>query len=140
MPEIRGGSALIARWIHSAGTLTMNTQYRTLETNEETDMLETSAGSINWREYIQGLSNGAISSSFLYNGTASPIGTADMASILTARSSGTIEVFPLGTATGNPRVYGAAFIMSRQISYPYDDVVEVNLEFQINGELFTVAA
>jgi hypothetical protein len=54
-------------------------------------------------------------------------------------SSGTLEWGPEGTATGKPRHYAIAIVSKRTKDIPYDDVVTLNIDFDISGTITNTA-
>jgi len=134
MAELRGGPTMHVQFVHSGGTMVFAEQYRNVTLSDEADMIDTTAGALTFREFIVGLRNWTCSVEALFNGTASPFGTADDF-VLVAGAAGTLTVSPLGTTSGSIKYSGAVIANSRQREWPYDDVVPFNAEFQGNGTL-----
>lgn len=132
MAEFRGGPNMYADFVYSGGTISFATQYRNISITDEADMIDSTAGAVSFREFIAGLRQVTVAVEALHNGTASPFGTADIAA-LAPGGSGTVRVAPFGTATGQAKYSGAALIKNRNHEYPYDDVVPLNVEFQVSG-------
>lgn len=127
--NITGKDAVI-NWIWSGGTVALNSDYRSLSTNETADLAETTAGSDTHKTHIATLKSASIEYSGLY-----PSGTAGTAIIgaLAAGNSGTLVVYPQGTATGNLARNYPAIVTGPKLNTPYNDVVEISCTFTSNG-------
>lgn len=134
MPEFRGGPTMHLRFILATGTVDFVDQYRNVKLKTENDMIDSTAGTVQWREFIQGLSQWTIDTEVLLNGTQAPIGTQDIQR-LRLSSVGTIFISPFGTAVGQMR-YGGAFLTSSiEQEFPYDDLAVASLSLQGTGTL-----
>jgi predicted secreted protein len=133
MPEFRGTALVIQVLPTSGGTLTLHDQYRTLRLRSETAVIEVTAGTTSWRDYIAGLSAWRVRYDGLNNGPASPLGTADIATLRGA--GGTIRISPHGTAAGNIRYQGAVQNTRLDLDYPFDDLASVTIEWHGSGAL-----
>ncbi len=133
------GTALVVRIIHSGGTMTLQDQYRSLKPSWSQDAIDSTAGTVNWREFLAGLRQWTVSYEGLNNGTASPLGTADVA-ILRSLTTGTIEIYPFGTATGQLKLSGSGFPTKVDADIKYDDVAPLTFEWQGSGALSEGAA
>lgn len=133
MSEFRGNT-LDVRVIHSGGTMVLNDQYRTVKLPWSQDAIDASAGTIDWRDFLKGLKQWTFSYEGLNNGAASPLGTADQAT-LRSMPMGTIIVSPFGTAAGNQKLSGAGFPTKVDTEIKYDDVAPLNFEWQGSGAL-----
>jgi hypothetical protein len=134
MAEYRG-SALLVEWIGTWGTVDCSAQYKKISFTHEADMLDSSAGTVQYREFIPGLLQWSISGDFLQNGTSTPIGGTQFVSLFLPGQSGTVRVSPGGTATGNQKYTGAALLKTASQEFPFDDVVTTTIEWQGNGYL-----
>jgi len=133
MPEFRGGPTMHLRVIVSAGTIDFVDQYRNIKLKTENDMIDSTAGTVQWREFIQGLAQWTVDGEVLLNGTQAPIGTQDIARLRLA--TGTVFISPFGTAVGQMR-YGGAFLTSSiEQEWPYDDLAVASLSLQGTGTL-----
>ena len=79
MASYRAGAAMDIRVIHSAGTIVVTTKYRTLTYEENGNLIDQTAGNDTFKSWILGIVDGKISLECSNNGTASPMGTADLA-------------------------------------------------------------
>lgn len=134
MPEFRMGAAGVMWFVHAGGTVQLTDQVRTVTVPQEADMIDTTSGNATTRTYIAGLGGWSMSYEGLSNGTASPMGTVDEATLVPGLS-GTVIVGPFGTATGQSKLSGAALVKSQSQDFPYDDVATTSLEFQGSGAL-----
>lgn len=125
------GNPQALTYVHSGGTIDLQSQLRNVNLQEETDMVDSTAGTTNYREYILGLSDATLDIETVYNAAASPIGTADVKSL--RRSSGTVNYGPMGSASGYHKISRAALVSSLEFDSPYDDIVTVNISFQLSG-------
>jgi hypothetical protein len=127
--NITGKNAVI-NWIWTGGTVALNTDYRTISTNEAVDLAETTAGNDTHKTHIATIKSASIDYSGLY-----PSGTAGTAIIgaLAAGNEGTLQVYPEGTASGKllrtyPSISGGP-----KLNAPYSDVVEISCTFTSTG-------
>jgi len=115
------------------GTILPTEQYRKLSLKSAQDVLDASAGTVAWREFIAGLRSYTGDLEVLHNGTASPMGTADIKAL--RNTSGTWDYSPFGTATGQRKYSGSYVATSMEDSFPFDDLAMITFAFQGNGEL-----
>lgn len=134
MSEFLGGSAGVFEFIHAGGTMLLNDQHQRIAFQTFTEPIDTTSGTISWRQYAAGLSRWLCTYSGYNNGTASPLGTADLKALKAA--FGTVRYSPFGTITGSNRLYGAALVTNVEQTYPYDDLAAVRVEWQGSGILF----
>lgn len=125
------GNQQALTFVHSGGTIDLQQQLRSVTHPFNTDMVDATAGTTLYREYIQGLSDYTLDAEALYNGVASPLGTADVKAL--RRASGTVNYGPQGSATNAWKITFAALVSSAELASPYDDVVTLNISFQGSG-------
>jgi len=127
--NITGKDAVIT-WVWSGGTVTLNTDYRSVSMSESVGLADTTAGNDTHSTSIPTIKSASISYSGLYpSGTA---GTAIIAA-LGAGEEGTLTIYPEGTASGNlSRVY-PAIVTGPSLDTPYSDVVAISCTFASNG-------
>lgn len=127
--NITGKDAVI-NWIWSGGTVSLNGDYRSISTSETVDLADTTAGNDAYRTYIATIKSASIDYSGLF-----PTNTAGTALIaaLAAGNSGTLVVYPEGTATGNLSRSYPAIVTGPKLNVPYADVVEISCSFTANG-------
>lgn len=137
--SVVSGDLLFGRYVSSAGTIDFATQYQKYTLKSEAEMLDSSAGSNQYRTFVAGRKKWTVSLNGLFAGTGTPMGTADLKN-LREGTSGTIYLAPLGTATGQRRIYGAALVQSRQLDFDFDKLSEWSLELQgsdiLNEDLY----
>lgn len=133
MPEFRGTALVIHILPSSGGTIALQDQYRTLKLRSETAAIDATAGTTDWRDYLKGLSQWNVSYYGLNNGSASPLGTADIATL--RGGAGTIRINPHGTGAGNIAYQGAIINTRLEQDYPYDDLATIHIAWQGSGAL-----
>lgn len=120
------GSALNLSWVWSGGTVALAGDFRNFEWTPSLSLIETSAGADTFREFISSIGEaGALS----YTAVMQSGGTALIAA-LASGNAGTLVYSPSGTATGQPKSTIPA--ISRGVGYtqPYNEVVEMKVEWQ----------
>lgn len=125
------GNQQALTFVYSGGTVDMQQQLRSVTLPFNTDMVDASAGTVSYREYISGLTDYTCDVELLYNGAASPIGSADLKAL--RRTTGTVNYGPQGSATNAHKITFAALVTSLEFASPYDDIVTVNISFQGSG-------
>ena len=139
MTEITGKN-LKVDWVYTAGTVTggtvtLNTDYRTLSINPNIDLAETTAGADADKTYIATIKDATIEWSGLYQSKGTVLAAA-----LESGTGGTLIIYPEGTASGNVKESYPAIAMGAKTNYPYADVVEISCTFQKNGAKVTASA
>lgn len=124
------GSAVFAQWIHAGGTVTLTGNQRSVSLTPTGDMIDTSAGSDEWRTRLPSIKDWSASISLLM-----PVGGTALEDAIAAGTQGTLIVGPEGTASGKRKYSGAAISGGGNVNMPYADVVEMSCDFQGNGEL-----
>lgn len=121
------GSALVLQF---KGTI-ISTKFRSLNTKEEKDLVDQSAGNDVAKTYLGALEDGDASLEFLdvAGGTAATA----LWNLCDKGAEGTLEWGPEGTATTRPRHYVNAIVKNRERDFPYDNVVEGKIAFQFSG-------
>lgn len=110
------------------GATVLSSDFRTATANEETGLVDASAGSDANRSYIATLKDGTMDVSLVAQADGTVLWDA-----LAPGSGTTLTWGEEGTATGNPRHSVAAIVASRSKDMPYDDLVIYNVSFQFNG-------
>lgn len=122
------GSQLWLSWVWSGGTVSLNGDFRTFSTSPEVELYEQTAGSDAYKTYIAGVKTATCEVSLV----AQAGGTA-LAAALREAVPGTLIVGPEGTATGTIKETYPCFSMGLRRTQPYNNVVEYNVTFQMNG-------
>jgi hypothetical protein len=122
------GSALVASFVNAGGTLTLNTDYRTMTNSPTIGLVDGSSGSDTAKTYLTTLLDGKYS----WKGVAQTGGTV-LESQLAPGTSGTLIIGREGTVAGKPKETCAVIAMGAQFKYQYNDIVEVSCDFQSSG-------
>lgn len=122
------GSALVASFVHSAGTVVLNTDYRTLSTEPTIGLVDASAGSDTNRTYLTTLKDGK----YTWTGVAQSAGTL-LENALLEGTGGTLIIGREGTASGKPKESCPVISLGAKFNYQYDNIVEISCDFQANG-------
>jgi hypothetical protein len=122
------GSALLLTWKTSSGTTTLSTDARTFTYDPEIELYEETAGGDTSRTYVNGLKNGRAS----FAGLLQAGGTALIAQFNEGQV-GTIDAYPEGTASGKPHLTIPAICTKLGYSVPYNNLVEIAIDWQQNG-------
>jgi len=122
------GKDLFLSFAGSGGTVTLSTEYRSLNTNPSIGLVDVSAGADTFKTYLTTLKDG----SFDYAGLMQTGGTL-VTNALREGCMGTLTVAPEGTVVGKPKETYPVIVLGPKVNYPYSDVVEVSATFQQNG-------
>ena len=126
------GSALDVKWIDGSGTVTISGDQTILDYTPSIDLVDQTAGADTNKTYLTTLKDGKASMTALLQAGTANGGTLTF-SRLAEGSSGTIVWSPEGTAATKPKYTMAAISMGAGFSYPFDNRVEVKVDFQQNG-------
>lgn len=124
-----GGTALSISWVYSGGTVSLNTDYRTVSYAPSVDLVEETAGSDVNKLYIAFQKDGKVS----YSGLMQAGGTA-ITNGLAEGTPGTLIIGPEGTATGKQKISMPAISLGANYQWPFNGMVEISCEFQQNGQ------
>lgn len=121
------GSALVVQF----KGIVLSTRYRKLNTKEEKDLDDQSAGADVAKTYLTTLEDGDAKLEFLdvAGGTAA----AALWNTCDKGAEGTLEWGPEGTANAKPRHYVNAIVKTRERDFPYDKTVEGTITYQFSG-------
>lgn len=134
MNEFRAGTTSVLRFMPTGGgTISPSEQYRKFTLKTKQGVLDASAGTVEWKEFITSLKEYTASLEVLHNGTASPMGTADIKSL--RNTSGTWDYSPFGTAAGQRKYSGSYIATSMDDDFPFNDLATIAFDFQGNGAL-----
>lgn len=124
------GRDLRVRWITASGTTDVSGDERNLSIKRKVDSADSTAGADTYANKLPTFTDGTGEYKFLDN---SSNGSA-VYNELEARNEGTLEWSPRGTTSGLPKRTAPAFIDSGpDEEYPYADVVEITVGFQLTG-------
>lgn len=124
------GSALVMQWIYSGGTVTITGKQRTAAINPTINLIDSTAGADAWMENLNSVKSFTASMGALLDDTSVAIEDA-----LAEGTSGTLLIYPAGTASGKRKYTCPAISMGPNVSMPYDNNVEFTNDFTGNGEL-----
>src|SRR5512139_2745862 len=120
------GSAMYLAWVYTGGTIALNTDFRQFDWTPTLSLIDSTAGSDSFREYITGIGEGGdISLSMVLQ-----TGSTALISALARGTNGTLLYGPEGTATNKPKSTIPAISKGPSYSQPYDDIVEFKVSFQ----------
>jgi hypothetical protein len=122
------GSALSLQWFcdeASAGTTTLNTDFRSFSPTRSMDFVDETAGA---DAFIQRLKNRKDSSA-TYTGLFQAAGGSAVVLALQPGYAGTLRYSPEGTATGKRYEDYIVFVQDISSNQPYNDVVEISASF-----------
>ena len=124
------GSSLVVTWIQAAATTILTGDHKSLTYTPSIAFIDSTAGADAQKTYIAGVKDGnATFNGVFQSGTGS--GGTSTFSTVTEGAAGTLQWIPEGTTGGTSSM--PAFSQGAQYSYPYDNVVEVTVNFQQNG-------
>ena len=120
------GSALYLAWVYGGGTVTLHGDFRSFDWTPTLSLIDSTAGSDTFREYIGGIGEGGdINVSMVMQTSGTQLITA-----LGRGTAGTLLYGPEGTASNKPKSTIPAISKGPAYSQPYDDVVEFKVSFQ----------
>lgn len=126
------GSALVVTWIQAAATTVLTGDHKSLTYTPTINLYDETAGADGNKKYIPGTKDGTMTFNANMQGGTGAGGTATY-STLTEGNIGTLEWEPEGTASTKPNYAAPVISQGVQSSEPYDNVVEVTVNFQQNG-------
>lgn len=133
MSEYRAGPNAVIEWLGTWGTIDLRAQYRNFSLNKQTNLLDSTAGTVEWMEFIKGLRQVTASAELLHNGADAPVGGTQIYNQLSDGQFGTLRFSPYGTASGANKLTIPAWISQSDEEYPYDDVAVISIEWQSSG-------
>lgn len=126
------GSSLVVTWIQAAATTILTGDHKSLTYTPSINFYDQTAGADTHKSYLPGVKDGSLTfNANMQSGTGS--GGTLTYSTLTEGNLGTLRFQPEGTSSPNPKIEVPALSQGAQFSYPYDNVVEVTVNFQQNG-------
>lgn len=123
------GSALYATWLHSGGTVVLNTDFRNFSYAPSIDFVDATAGADGNRQRINSFKDGQVTASILM---LDNYGTAAILPFVEG-TSGSVIWGPAGSAAGKVKYTIPARIASAVQSIPYADVVTLDITWQQDG-------
>ncbi len=126
------GKEVYIRWVYSGGTVELNTDFRSIEENQEMQAADQTAGPDDYTSELPMRVTNTVSVELLDNDSAAG---QNIWAALKPGTQGTLTWGPLGTATGQPRRDFPCFVRTRTRTLPFDDVVSIRAEFAPLGDI-----
>jgi ABC-type sulfate transport system substrate-binding protein len=120
------GSAMVLRWVTTAGTVLLNTDFRTFAWTPSLNWIDATAGADTYEVLLPSYGVGAEIPVTL---VAQTQGTTLIAS-LARQTAGSLVYYPAGTSTGNVYYTIPATSAGPQWSQSYNDVVTITANFR----------
>ena len=118
------GRAFYLLW----NTTVLDTNYRTFNTSDTLDLIDQTAGDDTRKTYLSGLTDGSASATIKYKAGDTAIWAA-----LATGTSGTLHWGEEGSVSGKPHHYAAALVTGRSQAVNYNDLIVVDVSWQLNG-------
>ena len=125
------GDELVATWTRYDGTATLTGIQRELTFNSSMEFADHSGGTVNYRRRKKTIGDFDAQIVTLWDTTS--LGTAAM-TLLADGNEGTLNVAPLGTATGKPKGVYPMVVENKGLPIPFDDGIVLTLGFLANGD------
>jgi hypothetical protein len=123
------GSAMYLKWTSTAGTVVLQSDFRAFEWSPTLNFIDATAGADTFERMLPSYGvGGDISLTMVaqYDGTA-------IATALARQAQGTLLYAPAGTADGYLAYSIPAYSQGPQYSQPFDNVVELTVNFRQYG-------
>ena len=134
MPTFRHGRNAVLKVDDSGGTLrSLHTMLREAGLNRSVDLAETSAFGTFDKTWVVGMREGRIPFSGMFSAAAANDITNVLDGILGQEASVSFEYGPEGEVTGRKRYSGECYLVTYDISSPYNDMVATSGEFVVTG-------
>jgi len=126
------GSSLVISWLQAAATTVLSGAHKSLTYTPSINFYDATSGADANKSYIAGVKDGT--ATFNANLLAGSVagGTVTYA-VVVEGAAGTLQIQPEGTAASKPKISIPALAQGAQFSFPYDNIVEVTVNFQQNG-------
>ena len=127
------GSAAVVNWITATyGTIDLSPHTRTITVTPAMDTIDVTAGQDASKQFIPSFVSWTYQWEGVAQGTTSGVGT-QLAYAMQPGTTGTINVYPFGTAVGYLKYSMPAFTGGLVHSMPYADVVTLSCTFTTNS-------
>lgn len=113
--------------------LDISGKYRTFEVAETAKIADVTSEESTYEEYVSIHITGAKSTYHALDTDTELV--SDPFGALANGVQGILTWSPSGTASGHPKRYALAIVMSRKVNWPYDNAVTIDAEFQIAGNV-----
>ena len=121
------GSSLVLSWITSAATTSLSGDSRTFTVNDNLETVDATAGADTTKQWLAGPKDRTASLTYLHQGGITDLGVTETGQV------GTLLVYPEGTGTTKALHTYPLLVSSRSLSYPYNNVAQVDLGFMSYG-------
>ena len=125
---VPGQSSWGIDWIYAGGTVNFRNDSRKVNWSPDVETIDTTAGVDTVRSFINSFINATASLSFVDQTNGAGTATA-----LAPGTRGTLVISPEGTATGKRKIVFPSMSKGAKYSYPFDNIVEVTVEFVATG-------
>ena len=126
------GSSLVVTWKQASATTVLTGDHKSLSYTPSINFIDSTAGADANKSYIAGVKDGSLTFNANFQSGTNSGGTVTYA-VLAEGAAGTLQWQPEGTAGTKPTYEIPSLSQGAQFSYPYDNVVEVTVNFQQNG-------
>lgn len=124
------GASLVMSWLPSTGgTITLSSDFQSVDYTPSGKLVTATAGADAFEVYLASTADTKVSYTGLLDATS---GTATETA-LAANTFGTLIIQPQGTATSKRKYTVPAYSGGANISYPFDNVVSLKVDFQGSG-------
>lgn len=126
------GKDLYATWIYSGGTVVLTGDQTQVSINPTVNLIDAGAGDDPYPIRLDGLKDYSISWSARIDQT----NYVSVEDAIVEGNHGTMMIYPWGTADAGARKYTCPLVSSGPaVQWPYNNVVEMNCDFQADGTL-----
>lgn len=126
------GSSLVLTWIQAAATTVLTGDHKSCTYTPTINLIDKTAGAATHKSYIPNVKDGSVTFNANMQAGTNSGGTATF-STLSRGNIGTLQIQPEGTAAGKPKITIPAISQGAAQSWPYNDTVEVTVNWQQNG-------
>ena len=135
MAELLGNNAVITWTYGTAGTVTLNADYRTWSVSPSQDKYEITAGADSYKGYIRGAKDFTAQYTGMDQAGGTPTsGTVGFDVAFAMGTDGTLVVQPEGTATGKQKwTYPCFTTTDPETAISYNGPCEITISWQGNG-------
>lgn len=126
------GSSLVVTWIQAAATTVITGDHKTCTWTPDINLIDKTAGAATHKSFIPNVKSGVVTFNANMQGGTYSGGTTTF-STLSRGNVGTLQIQPEGTASSKPKIAIPAISQGVAYSWPYNDVVEVTVNWQQNG-------
>lgn len=132
------GKGLVFKIDNAAGTLQILTSFvDNVDLNNTVKMGDTTTAGAEADTFVSGQSNGTLSISGKWDGTASTGPDAVLSGLIGLETTSSFEYGPSGSTTGMVKKTGECFLTGMKVSSPVGGVVNFTADFQVTGAVTT---